>query len=478
MTRLKSSKGFWVLVSYFGISVLGVLYSQDLNYALNDLRIKLPLLLIPFFVASQPGFSSKELRILLLFFLFGLLVSTGFTYYNLNLLRLDGIADVRYASVFISHIRLSLMLVLGMVICWFYGFFKTKNVALRILLLLFSIWLVYFTIQMQMLTGLVVLLVSILVSVQWALSRMNNKVLKLTGMAIVFSVFGAGIFMVFKASESFMSPKENQLLVKTVEGHRYFHDSENFQLENGNRVWDNICEMELKTAWNKRSTIGYNEQGTSGQFIRETLIRYLTSKGLPKDAASVAKLNDDEVLAVEQGATNFKFIKGRGLEKRIYETVWELHNYWFNHDNPSGNSVAQRLEFWNVGFHVFKHNWLVGVGTGDLIIEMEKAYDKTGSLLSSDYRLKPHNQYLTSMICFGIFGLIQLIGLFIWAFIRTRFNVLSIVFLSIAVVSMLTEDTLETQVGATFVALFLSLFVLGHPEPIEPQELSQKLVDN
>lgn len=468
LARVKNSTGFWVLVSYMGIHLLGLLYSTDLNYALNDLRIKLPLLLIPFFVASQPEFEAKELRLLFSFFLLGLLVSSGFTFFNLETLRSEGVTDVRDASVFVSHIRLSLMLILGVVICWFYAFFKTNSLQVRGVLFLLSLWFIYFILQMQMLTGLFVLLASLLVSIPWALARLKNRRLKFTGLFVVVGAFVMVSFVVFNASKTFIYPSNNPLLEKTQEGHRYFHDSLNFQLENGNRVWDNICEMELNKSWNKRSIIDYNQQGNSGQFIRETLIRYLSSRGLPKESASVIKLTNEEIVAIENGTTNYKYIDGVSLEKRIYETTWELHSYLLNDDNPSGNSVAQRLEFWRVAIHVFKQNWLIGVGTGDLVTEMQVAYDSMESVLNDNYRLKPHNQYLTSMICFGVFGLIQLAGLLIWSIHKTKHSILALVFITIAAASMLTEDTLETQVGATFVALFLALFVVGHPGPIEP----------
>jgi hypothetical protein len=45
-----------------------------------------------------------------------------------------------------------------------------------------------------------------------------------------------------------------------------------------------------------------------------------------------------------------------------------------------------------------------------------------------------------------------------------------VVFWCIAVISMLTEDTLETQAGATFFAFFNALFLFAKPQAPYPDE--------
>ncbi|MBL4752760.1 MAG: O-antigen ligase family protein [Flavobacteriales bacterium] len=89
-------------------------------------------------------------------------------------------------------------------------------------------------------------------------------------------------------------------------------------------------------------------------------------------------------------------------------------------------------------------------------------YEEEDSLLVPAYRKHPHNQYLSIAIGFGIFGL----ALFLWGLLypvyinRARLNYVLIVFLVITLLSMITEDTLETQAGVSFVVFFYSLLLL------------------
>jgi hypothetical protein len=87
------------------------------------------------------------------------------------------------------------------------------------------------------------------------------------------------------------------------------------------------------------------------------------------------------------------------------------------------------------------------------------------SPLDPKYRLRAHDEYLTLLISFGLPGLLW--SLFSWwwpayrmrAFAHPLFVAWCIVFL----ISCLSEDTLETQMGATFFALYYTLFVFAGP---------------
>ena len=88
------------------------------------------------------------------------------------------------------------------------------------------------------------------------------------------------------------------------------------------------------------------------------------------------------------------------------------------------------------------------------------------SKLDSDHYLRSHNQYLAITVAFGIFGLaFFLFALFYpMLFLNQMGNFLYVVFLLTLVLSMLTEDTLETQAGATFFAFFNAFFLYAQPK--------------
>ena len=145
--------------------------------------------------------------------------------------------------------------------------------------------------------------------------------------------------------------------------------------------------------------------------------------------------------------------------------LWEIHNLQLGGD-PSGHSAAQRFEFWKAAIGIIKDHGWTGVGTGDLPEAFRNQYQKMDSPLSEKWRLRSHNQYLSFAVAFGIPGLLWFLATLLMPLIskiRSR-NFLYASFAIAAMVSMITEDTLETQAGVTFFALFNSLFLFVNPQ--------------
>ena len=98
--RLKSNPFSWLVLGLFLIHLLGLVYSDNLKYALNDIRIKLPLFIFPIVMASMPAVSEYYKKIILLLFISTVLVST-FISFNFYLFHYNpAIDDVRNISKF------------------------------------------------------------------------------------------------------------------------------------------------------------------------------------------------------------------------------------------------------------------------------------------------------------------------------------------------------------------------------------------
>ena len=119
------------------------------------------------------------------------------------------------------------------------------------------------------------------------------------------------------------------------------------------------------------------------------------------------------------------------------------------------------MEFWKTAKFIFRKHPLTGVGTGDINEEFTSAYKELHTKLDDKDRLRSHNQYISFAVTFGIFGLFYLVFGLLYPFftLNMRESYLYSAFLFIAVFSMLSEDTLETQAGVTFFA-FLNCFLL------------------
>jgi len=253
---------------------------------------------------------------------------------------------------------------------------------------------------------------------------------------------------------------KEQLPLLTKNGNPYAHDTINQDIENGNYVWIFICEKELSEEWNKKSSMYYHGKDLSGNEIKYTLIRFLTSKGLPKDAEGINALSEKEVKGIEKGVPNVNFIGIFNPTARLQKIIWEI-NLYIKGGNPSGHSVVQRFEFWKAAIGIIKENFLFGVGTGDTKNVFEYQYEKMNSPLTKESRYRSHNQFLAIGTAFGIIGICWfLISLFYPLLREKNFqDYFYSTFFIIAFLSMLTEDTLETQAGATFFAFFNSLFL-------------------
>jgi len=468
----KSSFLFWVSVSFFILHLIGLLWTKNFEYALHDLKIKLPLLWFPLlFFTTKHTLSKKEIHVLLwLFVLSVLLASIVCLFVWLGLTR-HQVVDVRDISIFNSHIRFSLMIDLSIAFLFYYIFLENEKKWIP-LKLIFAVWLIIFLLIMQSVTGIIILfLILLYFLIRNVFLKINLKVkILLSSIVLLFIAFG--IFWIQnEVKKQFEINKQYTKKVKTENNNIYYHNDLSREMENGYLVWTNISFDELEPSWNRRSDIKFNENDAKGNPISSTIIRFITSKGFCKDASGVNKLSDAEIKLIQNGVTNYLYTNQSGIKNRIHEFIYEYHSFKTN-SNPSGHTMLMRLEFWKTGFKIAKNNWLIGVGTGDVQDKFNSQYKKNNSLLKKEWWKRAHNQFLTIAITFGIIGLIIfLVYLFAPAIIKNNKHDLFVVFMMISIISMLNEDTLETQAGVTFFGFFYSFFLMKKKNP-ESNELT------
>lgn len=250
------------------------------------------------------------------------------------------------------------------------------------------------------------------------------------------------------------------MLRVTANGRLYLQDTLFGLAENGNLITVNINDEELKKEWEKKSPLLYSGKDRKGNQMRFTIIRYLASKGLHKDSLALSSLSEADIHNIERGVSNVHYANQTGLVTRWHELIWEYTKYTRG-ENPSGHTLMMRLEFWKTACYIIGSHPLFGVGTGDIQASFNAAYVSLDSKLEPEWRLRCHNQYLAVGVAFGISGLIFfLLYLFLPAIrLRKSMHKLYWPFFLIALLSFLTEDTLETQSGVTFFIFFQALFL-------------------
>jgi hypothetical protein len=477
LKRLWADKVVLILCTIYLMHLVGLLYTTDFTYAFNDLRIKLPLLFFPVILGSSQALTKQQFVTLLRFFVAAVIVSTFISTAALLGFLDRNITQARDISFLISHIRLALLICLAAFILLY--FFQQKNNPLfsKIVQLVCILWLLVFLFILESFTGIIVLLVLTFLVLSYQLFTKGSLLSKLVYL-ISFALISIGLtYTVINAySEVNIAKPINweTLDTTTVLGNKYVHVKERNEMENGNYVFSYLCFKELDSVWQLRSNFEITGLDKKQQPLRVTLMRFLTSKGLRKDAGGVAALSIAEIKSIENGITNLDYQNMSSPKARLKQIFWEISTYQ-NTKNPSGHSVTLRFEYLKTGFLIVKEHLLLGVGTGDVNAAFQKKYDEMNSPIQAEWRLRAHNQFLTFAVTFGIWGLL----LFLFSLLypiwieRKNPNYLYLLFCIIAIISMFTDDTLETQAGVTFYAFFNALFWVHKKVVISAQQIEK-----
>ena len=254
----------------------------------------------------------------------------------------------------------------------------------------------------------------------------------------------------------------NVRLERSPSGRPYNHFGTHSQKENGNDVFINIQLDELKQQWQRifpEDSFNYEPRVWNiNRYV--VLVRYLASKGLNKDSVGISRLSGQDRINIRKGICNCDYAGWSYLHKRVYELVCEYDDF-VNRRNVNGHSLTMRLYFWQAALQVIKKNPVLGVGTGDVQAELNQVYEETYSPLDPEWRKRPHNQFLTVAVALGFPGLLVfLFAIFYPVYaLRRSLHVLYWPFFILLLVSFILEDTLETQAGLSFYAVFNTLFL-------------------
>lgn len=456
-----------VFLSFFLLHVLGLAWTTDLGWGLDLCRILLPVLVFGVILGGSPRLSKGELRTVLLFGAWSAVAST-----LVCMVLKDQVIDMgeyRELSIFISHIRLALILCFSIVVLLHYA---RGSWWRRLLHGLAVAWCLFFLDRLSSLTGFAILgCLALLAAGRWSL-RQRGPVRYATWSLLLVLVAATGAYAHWCVKAYYrMEPIDAARLdLRTAGGEYYFHDVSRPQHENGHAVWIYVADKELARGWSRRSSVSFDSTDAKGQPLRWTLIRYLASLGVRKDSVGLKALTPVDVQRIEQGVTDVEEGHRDPLRARIDEVLFELESYQRT-GNASGHSVTMRLEFLRTGLQIARAHLWWGVGTGDTQQAFNAAYAGANSSLDPKWRLRAHNEYLTLLISFGVFGLAWSLFSWWWPAWRSRAfrDPLFLAWALIFLLSCFSEDTIETQMGATFFAFFYALFVFAAPRPDEAE---------
>lgn len=457
-SNLKRKRALWFFYGFVAIELFSILWSQNKAQALADLNVRAPFYALPLLIAAKPLSSRKQIQWIGLTFIVACFITSFINIgYYLHWWGNKSYNDFRGLSLFVSHIRFGLIIVLATVFClaWF-----AYKLPYRWFAALLFFWFVFYTYFAQIISGYLAFAACVFVIALLYLFYIRSRAIRL-GISAVFititAIFGAWIYSAIQPVPHKIEIKD--LPTHTVNGNIYCETVGNLW-ENGNPVYGWYCPQELSVAWNKRSNVDYDTGITpNGYHVYNVLIRYMTSKGVTKDSLGMTKMSAEDISNVEKGVNSIRELDG-GIKSRLYTISFQLQD----RSDPNGHSLLERLEYWRAARNIISNNWIIGVGMGDVQDEFYAFYEMDHSELHYKNRHRAHQMYFTVIISSGIFAFV-LFMLWWFAQIKVAWRLKSVswlCFIAIAMSSFLIEDTLETQLGGMFVSFFFGLFI-AHP---------------
>lgn len=446
-----------VSTGVFVVFLLGLIHTQNFDYGLRDLRIKIPLLAFPVIFSSTHRLKKNHYFLIVRLFTLSVIASSlfGLLVYNDILPAKKEINQLRDISQFISHIRLSLMIVLTLFLI---PKLFNKTLGLKVFGVISSLFLLFFLSYMESATGLALGLITLLfISIYYLLRKKN-----VFGFFMIAPVLIVGTLVTQSLYTTYHSVKidTTNMPQQTKSGNLYIHDYPYEFFDNGNYAQHFVCEKEIKEEWEKSSEVPfYGRENESG--IQYILIRYMTSKGLKKDKEGFNQLTETDIKNIEKGIPNYLHAN-KNIFSRLQSLMFEIDGY-FEGVNASGNSLAQRLEYWKMSKEIIKEKPLFGYGTGDVADSFSEKYEDLGTNLDKRFQLRSHNQYLSTSIAVGILGLIFMLFCMLYPvkFSFEQRNYFYLICLCISLLSFFSEDTLETQDGVFFFAFLTNFFLFS-----------------
>lgn len=450
---LRKNRPALAILALFAMHLIWLINTHDWESTGKDMRTKLNLLVLAVAIGGVEH-NARDIARVMFWFSVGLWVAMFTALFNYFTFPSE-VLDMREVVGGISHIRLSLMMVVAIVAAIYYWPKLNRPWRIYVVVTVFS--LLAFLNFIQAATGIIVLLLVMIFTLFYLVKQsFGNRQTYALG-AIIALLILVAVGYAWRYYQSYFVSDEvmPQEMVYTELGDPYvFYPS--YQVENGRYVFYYIAPDELQNAWNERSNIHLSYDDPDDQGLIARLYRYLTAKGLRKDRQGVMALTDEDIRRVEAGYPTPIYAEFSGLPLRWHVILYSFHVY-FNSGDATGLSLFQRFIYWKVASRLITENFWTGTGTGDVRTTFKQAYDRFGIDLEPRFRLRAHNQFLTFFVSFGVWGLMAFVAVFLIFGHSASGNYLAWGVAIILAASCMTEDTLETQAGVTFFAFFIVL---------------------
>ena len=151
---------------------------------------------------------------------------------------------------------------------------------------------------------------------------------------------------------------------------------------------------------------------------------------------------------------SYRFVPS--FQNKVNYTLWDYGK--FKEGAGTDYSDSERLLSLQIGWRLFKNNWQIGLGSGDIWQAVQKQYEQLGL---KDVAKLPHNQLLIVGIRTGILSvLIFLTAFWLPVFYENNYkNTLFVVFNILVFIYFWFEMPFESEFGIAFYTFGMGLFL-------------------
>jgi len=468
--RLIHNRSALLMLSIPLLYLVGLCFTQNFALGIQEFNKSIYWFIFAFVLGSSAPLSQKITLKLLSIYILLVAVAAGAAL--LKLFFIDSIHFFDFRSVtWIDHIPFSYQIAFVIWVLFYFILKKNFSFFQNSLLVLLIVFLIITLFSLKSFSAYLyfgVMSATACIMLIKETKRKTNKLLFGGGLIVIIVV---PIFYVYSCVQKFYNITEypaDEVPLYTSNGHKYQHNFDDKSKENGNYSSLFVCEEELIPLWNTHSKRKYDSKTSAGYPLSSVIKRYMTSKGLRKDAEGFAQLTSQDIKNIENEIPNYIYAENKlSIYPRIYETIWELDLYKITH-NPNGKSSAQRIEQAILSFNIIKKNIWCGIGLGNNAKAYDLAILELNSKLTSQQTGSSHNQYLNYLIRFGVLGTLYILGVLFWIFFHDRKN--NTFLITIFFVSMLManfgEANWETFIGLNFFAFFMCFLMWTTPKNI------------
>ncbi|HQW86078.1 MAG TPA: hypothetical protein PLH93_02775, partial [Flavobacteriales bacterium] len=264
--------GPWSLafIATFLLHAAGIIWSEDRAWAFDLTRILLPVLVFGVVLSTSPPMGERAIRDVLRTGAWSVVASTAVCLVMAGGHLQSG--DHRAVSIFISHVRLGLLLALATCV---FILDRPAPGWLRAMHALGAVWAVGFLVGMGSLSGLGALAAALLMLAWRGVGGARPLVRwSVRGFLVLAPVAAPLILSGMLWPRPYTPLRVEDLRERSAGGEPYYHDVSDPQWENGHPVWVHVARGELERGWARRSRIGLYDKDERGQLLRGTVVRY------------------------------------------------------------------------------------------------------------------------------------------------------------------------------------------------------------